>query len=235
MSTDYAAKVAEGVKFLDENASSDWRSEIDLDNLRLESCEVCVLGQIFGQYEDGLSELGIDSYEATGYGFSTNGSWQELTQAWKDALGTNNTLVELGDIYADTATGSCCAVRVVSTKSVEISPGKTEMVYIVQSGSVVSGRFTTYDSKQVSVLFKHHFEANGSYQNKIEPVKALQLKKGMFVTNDTGKVWYVVSVYWLREVADQAQVVGHDKIAGSNGLREVTTYSGKKFSETINN
>lgn len=232
--TDYAAKVAEGIKFLDSDGPANWRQEINLDSLRLESCEVCVLGQVFGSYDNGLENLDIQDSSAYRYGFNTNGSMTELTQAWKDALGKNNTLVEMDDIYSDTASGTCCTVRVVGTKSVEISPGKSEMVYIVQSGTVIDRKtFKPYDVKQVAVLFKKDFEAGGLYPTKVELVKPLALKKGMFVTNDTGKVWYVVDPYWVREVADQAEAKSSGSIAGSKGLREVTTYNGTKFSNTI--
>ena len=91
--TNYAAKVAAGIKLLDSEKPG-WRDLVNLSSLRLESCDVCVLGQVFGSYDSGKDALDLDSYEAQQYGFNTDYSFQELTAAWKDALGKDNVLVE---------------------------------------------------------------------------------------------------------------------------------------------
>lgn len=44
-------RVAAGVAWLDENRSG-WIDLVNLDTLDLSSCTLCVLGQLFGEYED---------------------------------------------------------------------------------------------------------------------------------------------------------------------------------------
>src|SRR6478735_12553958 len=92
MSNEYADVVNAGIKLLDESGPSNWRDLVDVNTLRLESCEVCVLGQVFGSFEDGLNNLDLTQSTSKDYGFNTNYSMQELTKAWKDALGKNDIL-----------------------------------------------------------------------------------------------------------------------------------------------
>lgn len=51
-------RVASGVYMLDI-FSPDWRKKIDLARLDIRSCRDCVLGQVFGEYEDGMRALGL--------------------------------------------------------------------------------------------------------------------------------------------------------------------------------
>lgn len=222
--SDYSAKVIKGIKLLDSEKPG-WRSDIDLDKLDLGSCSVCVLGQIFGDYEVGVEELDIDGHE---YGFNTLGSMVELTQAWKDALGKNNVLVEKGDVYTDK--GGCCAVKVLSTTIAEIN-GKQVTLYITLSGNVSDGVFKAYETVRggLAVSRKEAFEPGGYYSTKIEPFK---FEEGMFVTNDTGNVYYIKNASTARLVSSSPVVVWTDEI-DKEGLRELTLSSGLKFSDTI--
>lgn len=227
MSVDYAAKVAAGIKLLDEQGPQDWRSKIDLGSLRLESCDVCVLGQVFGVYDNGLDALDIDTYDAKKYGFNTDYSMQELTAAWKDALGKNNVLVEKGDVYTDKP--GCCAVKVVGTSMVNID-GEMVTAYIVVSGSVNNGVFTKHSGVQPEVYLKSQFEENGGYYNT--KLESFTFKKGQLVTNDTGKIYFVISEYEVREVKDQGMALLTSSV-DRKGLREVRTYNGKLFTDTM--
>lgn len=222
--SDFSAKVAAGMALLDQERPG-WRQEIDLGTLDLGSCSVCVLGQIFGDYEDGLSELGIgdDPYK---YGFNALGGMSTLTQAWKDALGQNKVLVEAGDEYTD-ETG-CCGVKVVQTEIVS-ADDKTYTVYIVKTGYVANGAVNTDDSNDLTLLMKSSFEKGGSYPKKL--VK-FQPKAGMFITNDTGKVYYVKSTTVVREVTDQSRSIWLADV-DKKGLREATTSAGLPLSEVI--
>lgn len=230
--TDYAAIVAKGIKFLDGKVASgklsaDWRSSIELDRLSLESCDVCVLGQLFGSYEDGKYTLDIDNYDAKAYGFNTDYSFNELTQAWKDALGANSILVEKGDVYKDQYG---YAVKVIATTLVTLDD-KTVTAYIVQTGDVKNGNFKAYDAKSVTVLRKVDFEK--TYKNKVEKFVP---KKGMFVTSAySGKNYYMISDDELRELKDGAysQWLVDLTAAERDAFREMVTGVGKKFSETI--
>lgn len=229
--TDYAAKVAAGIKFLDSKVSSglvsaNWRDKVKLDSLDLGSCDVCVLGQLFGSYSDGQYELDLDTYDSKSYGFNTDYSFAELTQAWKDALGKNSVLVEKGDIYKDRYGYS---VKVLSTTLVTLD-NETITTYIVQTGEIKGGAFKAYDEKSVSILRKKDFET--TFTTKVEKFVP---KKGMFVTTASGKNYYMISDDELRELKDGAysQWLIDLTTTERNSMREMVTGVGKKFSETI--
>lgn len=232
--TDYAAKVAAGIKFLDGKAqsgkiSADWRKKIDLGELSLESCDVCVLGQLFGGYETGKYTLDIDSYDAKAFGFNTDYSFNELTAAWKDALGKNGLLVEKGEVYKD---NYGYAVKVVQTHIITVD-GKTTTVYLVQSGSVATGAntFKPYTATEITALQKSDFE--NTYKTKVEKFVP---KKGMFVTStSTGRNFYVCSDEEVRELKDGAYAtwITDLPVAERDSFKEMFTGVGKKFSETV--
>lgn len=228
--TDYAAKVAAGIKKLDASKPG-WRDLIDVQTLDLESCSVCVLGQIFGDYHDGRDQLDISSAMAHEMGFNTENSFRELTEAWKEALGENNTLVEKGDVYRDTY--GCCAVKVLGTQIITID-GKEVTTYTVVTGSVGrnTGEFTAHApmSENLEVLRKGDFEESGTYAFRVP--KGIPLKKGMFVTNNTGKVYYIRNSSQAVVMADGADTVGISTIS-LDGLREVKTYTGNKVSVMV--
>lgn len=227
--TDFTSIVANGVKFLDSNYGNNWRSKIALDNLNVARCDVCVLGQIFGDYEDGLNSLGLRDTDAKEYGFNTNGDMEALTAAWKDALGANNTLVELGDIYVDRS--GCCGVKVVGTEILNLD-GKTTTIYLTVPGTMVGGEFSKNSTTQVDVHFKTAFETGGSHPRKHI---TFTFKAGQFLTNDSGKIYYVEvggKYGTSREVKDQSYAVYNSEI-DKKGLRELTLPGGKLFSATI--
>ncbi|WNM75043.1 hypothetical protein SEA_DENNEBES_88 [Streptomyces phage Dennebes] len=229
--TDYAAKVAAGIKFLDSKAASgkisaNWRDKVKLDSLDLGSCDVCVLGQLFGSYSDGQYELGLDTYDSKSFGFNTDYSFGELTQAWKDALGKSGVLVEKGDIYKDRYGYS---VKVLSTTLVTLD-NETITTYIVQTGEIKGGVFKAYDEKSVTILRKKDFET--TFTTKVEKFVP---KKGMFVTTASGKNYYMISDDELRELKDGAYSQWLIDLSASerSSMREMVTGVGKKFSETI--
>lgn len=89
--------VKRGAKLLDEKVPS-WYTSINLDTLELSSCLECILGQLFGHYSDGLTELKIDFQNSIAsdspryyYGFSVCGNvsstwWKALTELWKQEV-----------------------------------------------------------------------------------------------------------------------------------------------------
>lgn len=223
--TDYAAKVAAGIKLLDSKKPG-WRSKIVMDELDLGSCDVCVLGQVFGSYDSGKYTLGLDSYDTKDYGFNTDYSMSELTKAWKDALGKNQVLVEKGDVYKDRYG---YAVKVVATSILTLD-GETVTAYIVQAGEAPTGTFKAYNSSDVSVLRKKDFEQ--TYTTKVVPFVP---KKGMFVGGASGKSYYMVTDDEIREVKQGAYALWLTDMATAerNSLKELYTGVGKKFSDTI--
>lgn len=230
--TDYAAKVAAGIKFLDGKAASgalsaNWRDKIDLDELSLESCDVCVLGQLFGGYETGKYTLNIDSYDAKAFGFNTDYSFNELTAAWKDALGQNGKLVEKGEVYKD---NYGYAVKVIQTHIITVD-NVTTTVYLVQAGSLTGNVFKAYSGNEVTALQKIDFEQ--TYKTKVEKFVP---KKGMFVTaTSSGRNFYVCSDEEVRELKDGAYATWISDLskAERDSLKEMVTGVGKKFSETV--
>lgn len=77
-------RVASGAYMLDVHYGPDWRNKIDLDTLDLKHCETCILGQVFGTYEDGLEKLGIwDKWgmvqsDMLGFTIDLNGADQDI-------------------------------------------------------------------------------------------------------------------------------------------------------------
>lgn len=48
--------VEEGAKLLDE-ARPGWEAEIACDKIAMETCDQCILGQLYGDYECGIQEV----------------------------------------------------------------------------------------------------------------------------------------------------------------------------------
>lgn len=231
--TDYTSKVQSGIDLLNAHfGGSSWKKDIDLDTLDLGSCGVCVLGQLFGDYSEGLDELGIGGGYAYGFDVSS-GSFRDLTQAWKDALGKNNTLVEKGDVYKDTYGYS---VRVIGTQLVRLSDTETITVYIVAAGQVKNGVHSDYKSStgkiETTVLQKKDFETGGTYRFKVDP--ALKIEAGMFIELANGRKYFVHSEYEVRELVDGAYAVSTSKIS-LVGAKEMKTGMGVKFGKSVKN
>lgn len=76
-----------GIQFLDAH-QIDWSSHINLDRLDLSQEKECVLGQIFGDYEDAIENLGIHPRIARQMGFegSITISNKRLTRLWKKVI-----------------------------------------------------------------------------------------------------------------------------------------------------
>lgn len=80
-------EIKEGMKLLDQEVPG-WRGKVDPNWLIMNNCTHCILGQLFGNYSDGADALGLSDFEGQHYGFelTVGMSWEELTQAWKEAL-----------------------------------------------------------------------------------------------------------------------------------------------------
>lgn len=221
----FDAKIAAGIKLLDNHVGSSWRDSINLDTLNLGSCSVCVLGQVFGDYQEGLDELDLE--EGYDYGFNTmSGDMTELTAAWKVALGKNNVLVEKGDVYKDSYG---YAVKILQTHTLTVE-GKTVITYLAQSGTVTGGKFKAYgDGSSVTLYNKDVFEPGGGYSIK---VKEFQVQAGMFLVNDAGETFYAVSHGSVRPIKDGAYAVWLTSI-DQKGLRELTLPNGDLFSSKV--
>jgi hypothetical protein len=90
-----ADRVSAGINLLDREVP-DWDRRVNVDTLRLSSCERCVLGQLYGTWGDGLDELDLwdgddeGAADSAALGFSLYegeaGRYGELTDAWVAAI-----------------------------------------------------------------------------------------------------------------------------------------------------
>lgn len=88
-------KIKRGVELLNEK-SPGWHSKIDLDRLDMADRDDCVLGQLFGDYFDGLEAIGVRPDRDVSFGFNfkvpplppTMGvkSWQSVIERSVDRL-----------------------------------------------------------------------------------------------------------------------------------------------------
>jgi hypothetical protein len=84
-----ADRVSAGIDLLDRETPG-WDKDIDLDALRLSSCEQCVLGQLYGTFGDGLDFLDLHDDSAARLGFQLyegeGNLYGTLTDAWVAAI-----------------------------------------------------------------------------------------------------------------------------------------------------
>lgn len=67
--TSVAERVAAGAALLDQQLPG-WEDMVFPDRLRMQSCDRCVLGQLYDGYEEGVQELfGHSQEEAIAHGF----------------------------------------------------------------------------------------------------------------------------------------------------------------------
>jgi hypothetical protein len=81
-----------------DNKAPDWHWRLDPRNLDMKCEEYCVLGLLYGNYEDGKVKLGIDDKQAYKLGllswFQQSYDWSQwlpfvgtrLTRAWQKAI-----------------------------------------------------------------------------------------------------------------------------------------------------
>lgn len=107
MEIDFIGRARKGAALLDEFHGADWDEMLDLDALDVSDCMFCVLGQLFGDYNDGLDRLlqvvddrnKLDAeygFSMTQEEFNTLSAGMEslkseevyapLTQAWREVL-----------------------------------------------------------------------------------------------------------------------------------------------------
>jgi hypothetical protein len=84
----FEAQIAKGVEHLDQDLGKSWPEQVDLGILDLQGCTNCVIGQLYGDFDDTP-----DTFDAAPLGFDlpTAGLMQYehydvLTQEWKDKI-----------------------------------------------------------------------------------------------------------------------------------------------------
>lgn len=83
--------VAAGAKLLTEYFGDEsWKGDIDVKALNIADWDRCILGQLFGLYDDGKVILGIDNISGGHYGFDFAGhtgfATADLEAAWRNVL-----------------------------------------------------------------------------------------------------------------------------------------------------
>jgi hypothetical protein len=83
MGDNLAQRVRAGVKLLDTMVDARWAADINLDQFDIESQDSCILGQLFGDYDEGLHHLALQN--GTPHGFYANDRDEEftLTRMWR--------------------------------------------------------------------------------------------------------------------------------------------------------
>jgi hypothetical protein len=99
----YETQIGRGVQVLDAyyagRGQSNWKSMIDLSQFNIRKVDRCVLGQLFGDYYNGLDELGILVKQYVKYdlafslpdfgmhSYDDEGRlWDTLNEEWKEEL-----------------------------------------------------------------------------------------------------------------------------------------------------
>ncbi len=80
-------RIQRGIKFLDAQRSL-WRDEIILETFKMNTDENCILGQVFGSYEEACTSLGLDQDIAAHMGFTRSKriGWKRLGKMWRKVL-----------------------------------------------------------------------------------------------------------------------------------------------------
>lgn len=86
--------VFEGSRLLDK-ATPDWWECVDLKVFEIQNQKTCILGQVYGGYHVGLSQVGVRVTEsAAEYGFAIDGfdrfydRMYHVEDAWREAIWT---------------------------------------------------------------------------------------------------------------------------------------------------
>lgn len=99
----FATEVANGARLLTEHFGPGWQESVDTENLYMDQCDKCVLGQLFSSYFDGLWALGINAdffvtvenaeaiRQRSLNGFTLTGGhpvddWYALDREWKELI-----------------------------------------------------------------------------------------------------------------------------------------------------
>lgn len=99
MASKYDPAIDKGIALLDAKVP-EWCTKMQLDHLKMGDGASCVLGQVFGDYDDGLIGLGLLDPAASGYpddtvygfdlddgrGAFSNENYGPLTRRWKQRI-----------------------------------------------------------------------------------------------------------------------------------------------------
>ncbi len=89
----FPEKIENGIKWLNKYVP-DWLGRINIDELNMNSCWKCILGQLFGEYLKAVTRMGITDHHAEMMGFEIldyaeykrEDLMVYLTDLWRDAI-----------------------------------------------------------------------------------------------------------------------------------------------------
>lgn len=77
-------RVIRGMELLQERYGEEWVDHISPENLDLGDGGSCILGQVYGGYNDGLGKLRIRNGSIYGFDSDNSGiNYEDLNKAWK--------------------------------------------------------------------------------------------------------------------------------------------------------
>lgn len=80
-------QVRNGIAFLDTHVPN-WREHVNWSILDMRNEELCVLGQVYGEYEEGVARLSLDSGTVSALGFyRCDGFWYRVPAHEMEGLG----------------------------------------------------------------------------------------------------------------------------------------------------
>jgi hypothetical protein len=79
----FEEQVAAGIAWLDEHKWG-WRKKIDLSTLDMGHNRNCVLGQVYGSYENTDYMLSETRKQQLGFTVKSGQSWSEMCQSWDE-------------------------------------------------------------------------------------------------------------------------------------------------------
>jgi hypothetical protein len=82
-------QIAKGVSLLNE-VNPNWKKKIRVSLLNMDKKQMCILGQLYGHYDEGLRILHLNSQTSLEHGFRTKPAPPEerqiLTEEWRKII-----------------------------------------------------------------------------------------------------------------------------------------------------
>jgi len=85
-----AARVRAGITLLDIERGPEWVWKVRVGFLDMASCSACVLGQLYGDFEQGADTIGLTFWSEVGHGLNAEedryGDFAALDRLWTYAI-----------------------------------------------------------------------------------------------------------------------------------------------------
>lgn len=178
----FDARVQNGIAKLNAVYGKNWADKIDVTKLDLSDSKTCVLGQVYGEYMDGLRNLGLSVYgmDAQVYGFASidsgDPSNKKIQAAWLRVLKFEGETIMEGDGW--NASWSYLRIHTMSRVN-------DKTYYVIQPGDLNDkGEFLadTYEAPRL-------YSASSVINNYKRYIPAP--KQGSIVKTESGSIYYI--------------------------------------------